>query len=63
MKSVAEQWPARTDSNGTTWYRPALTSGVSMQTWGWTAQPEQADPSYGLHRICIVDGQITQVLR
>ena len=63
MKSIAQLWPARTDTNGTTWYRPALTKGVSLQTWGWTAQPEQADPSYGLGTLCIVDGLISRTFR
>lgn len=40
--SVAQQYPARTDTNGTTWYRPADTAAP----WGWTADPEQAHPDY-----------------
>lgn len=62
-KTVAEQWPARTDSNGTTWYRPAVTAGVSLQTWGWTAQPELAHPSYGLGQLCIRNGRVTRIFQ
>jgi hypothetical protein len=62
-KTVAEQWPARTDTRGVTWYRPALTAGVTLQTWGWTAQPEQADPSYGLGQLAIIDGQLSRIFR
>ena len=32
-------YPARTDANGTAWYRPADGDG-------WTADPGQAHPSY-----------------
>lgn len=39
--SIAQNYPARTDSNGTTWYR----SGGGPQD-GWTAQIEYAHPSY-----------------
>src|SRR5213083_2490521 len=39
--TVAELYPARTDTNGTTWYR----SGAGAQD-GWTAQLKYADPSY-----------------
>ena len=39
--SVARDYPARTDSNGRTWYR----SGVGYMA-GWTAIIELADPSY-----------------
>ena len=46
MTTVAEQYPARTDSNGTTWYRPVRRKGDAMSQWGWTALPEHADPSY-----------------
>lgn len=50
MSTVAEQYPARTDDNDTTWYRPERRAGESMSQWGWTADPEQADPSYAAPR-------------
>ena len=40
---IAEMYPARTDSNGNTWYRPVKDGGAM---WGWTSDPAQADPSY-----------------
>lgn len=46
MKTVAENFPARTDDNGRTWYRPPRRDGESMSQWGWTSDPAQADPSY-----------------
>lgn len=46
MSSVAEQFPARTDANGNTWYRPVRDKGIGMDQWGWTSDPAQADPSY-----------------
>lgn len=46
MSSVAEQFPAHTDANGNTWYRPVRDKGVGMDQWGWTSDPAQADPSY-----------------
>lgn len=39
--TVADQYPARTDDNGTTWYR----AGPGGQD-GWTSQLQYADPSY-----------------
>jgi len=44
--SVAQQYPARTDTNGTTWYRPVRDPGMGMDQWGWTADPAQAHPDY-----------------
>lgn len=38
--TVAEMFPARTQPDGRTWYRPA------NGPMGWTANPEYADPSY-----------------
>ncbi|WP_237146503.1 PD-(D/E)XK nuclease family protein [Mycobacteroides abscessus] len=46
MVSVAEEYPARTDDNGTTWYRPVRPKGIGIDQWGWTSQPEQAHPDY-----------------
>lgn len=39
VERVDLMFPARTDSNGTTWYRP-------VDGDGWTAIPEFAHPSY-----------------
>lgn len=44
--SVAEQYPARTDTNGTTWYRPGFTGKTPPSMWGWTSDPLQAHPDY-----------------
>lgn len=44
--SVAEQYPARTDTNGTTWYRPVRPKGIDFDQWGWTSDPRQAHPDY-----------------
>ncbi|UJQ86574.1 exonuclease [Mycobacterium phage PenguinLover67] len=41
MPTIAQLYPARTDDNGTTWYR----SGGGQQD-GWTALAEYAHPSY-----------------
>jgi hypothetical protein len=46
MSTVAEQYPARTDANGTTWYRPASPPGSGLAQWGWTSNAAMADPSY-----------------
>lgn len=46
MVSVAEQYPARTDDNGITWYRPGFTGKTAPSMWGWTSQPDQAHPDY-----------------
>lgn len=42
--TVAQRYPARTDTNGTTWYRPVQRSAGEI--WGWTCEKSQADPSY-----------------
>lgn len=39
VERVDLTYPARTDSNGVTWYRPA-------DVYGWTSIPEFAHPSY-----------------
>ncbi|WP_016891473.1 hypothetical protein [Mycobacteroides abscessus] len=44
--SVAEQYPARTDTNGATWYRPVRSKGIDFDQWGWTSDPHQAHPDY-----------------
>lgn len=44
--SIAQQYPARTDTNGNTWYRPVRPKGFDFDQWGWTSDPAQADPSY-----------------
>ncbi|ASR85680.1 hypothetical protein SEA_AMGINE_80 [Mycobacterium phage Amgine] len=45
--TVAEQYPARVDSNGRVWFRPARPAGVDLAQWGWTSQPALAHPDYG----------------
>ncbi len=42
VRRVDLEYPARTDGNGVTWYRPAQTDAP----WGWTSDPDQAHPSY-----------------
>lgn len=44
--NVAQQYPARTDDTGVTWYRPAFDGKSPPAMWGWTSQPEQAHPDY-----------------
>ena len=39
VERVDLMYPARTDANGTTWYRP-------RDKYGWTSLPEQAHLSY-----------------
>lgn len=46
MSTVARIYPAHTDSNGNTWYRPVRDEGVGVAQWGWTSNPALADPSY-----------------
>lgn len=43
---IARAYPAVTDSNGTTWYRPSFTGRTPPQMWGWTADPKQAHSDY-----------------
>lgn len=47
--SVAEQYPAHKDSNGTRWYRPQLEAGTGIGQWGWTSDPRQAHSDYVAH--------------
>jgi hypothetical protein len=44
MSTVAQDYPARLDTNGTKWYRPAVRD--AREIWGWTSDIKQADPSY-----------------
>lgn len=44
--NVAQLYPAHTDDNGRTWYRPVLDKGVDTSQWGWTSDPAQAHPDY-----------------
>lgn len=44
--SVAQEFPARTDANGVTWYRPVRDAGIQLSQWGWTSNPEMAHPDY-----------------
>jgi hypothetical protein len=39
-------YPPRVDSDGVTWFRPAVRD--TSETWGWTNDPTQAHPDYGL---------------
>lgn len=45
-ENVAQLYPARTDTNGLTWYRPVRDPGMSTEQWGWTSDPMQAHPDY-----------------
>lgn len=57
MSTVAEQFPARTDSNGRTWYRPVRDKGMDFAQWGWTSNPAFADPSYAQDvTLCSTEG-------
>ncbi|ASR85965.1 hypothetical protein SEA_PEANAM_83 [Mycobacterium phage Peanam] len=47
--NVAEQYPAVTDANGRTWYRPVRPAGADFSQWGWTGDADQAHPDYGPH--------------
>lgn len=60
MSTVAEQYPARTDTNGTTWYRPVRSPGSGFDQWGWTSNAAMADPSYAQEAtLCSVQGAAT----
>lgn len=50
--SVAEDWPARTDTNGRTWWRPVRDAKMSFDQWGWTSDPAQAHPDYDALNTC-----------
>ncbi|AHY26907.1 hypothetical protein SEA_MUFASA_83 [Mycobacterium phage Mufasa] len=54
--NVAEQYPARTDTNGRTWFRPVRPPGADVSQWGWTSQPEQAHPDYALAEVRSLPG-------
>ena len=43
VSDMSKEYPARTDSNGNTWYRPVQEPGIM---WGWTSDPKQAHPDY-----------------
>ncbi|QFG11695.1 hypothetical protein SEA_GUANICA15_86 [Mycobacterium phage Guanica15] len=54
--SIAEQYPARTDANGRTWWRPVRPAGTDLSQWGWTSDPAQAHPDYdALNTTTLVD--------
>lgn len=59
MSSVATQFPARTDSNGNTWYRPVRDKGMAHDQWGWTSNPAMADPSYAQDVTLCAIGDVT----
>lgn len=46
--NVATIYPAWTDHNGNTWYRPAFEGRTPPSNWGWTSDRYQAHPSYWL---------------
>ncbi|QAU06500.1 hypothetical protein SEA_KISI_82 [Mycobacterium phage KiSi] len=46
QRSVAEVFPARTDAQGRTWYRPVRDAGTDLSQWGWTSQRKLAHPDY-----------------
>ncbi|QFG14129.1 hypothetical protein I5G97_gp024 [Mycobacterium phage Curiosium] len=50
--SVADQYPARTDTNGLTWWRPVRPAGTDLSQWGWTSDPAQAHPDYDALNTC-----------
>lgn len=50
--SVAGLYPARTDTNGRTWYRPVRDPGIGVDQWGWTSDPAQAHPDYDALNMC-----------
>lgn len=45
---VASRYPAVTDDNGNTWYRPQFVGKSPPTNWGWTSDRDQAHPSYWL---------------
>ncbi|UVD40943.1 hypothetical protein [Mycobacterium phage Kashi_VT1] len=54
--SIAAQYPARTDTNGRTWWRPVRPAGTDLSQWGWTSDPAQAHPDYdALNTATLVD--------
>lgn len=68
MASVAEQYPAQSRVDGTTWYRPRRVPGAGVDQWGWTSDPRQAHPDYaayydaqsgGLHPAGLCGGDCT----
>lgn len=50
--SVADQYPARTDTLGRTWWRPVRPAGTDLSQWGWTSDPAQAHPDYDALNTC-----------
>ncbi|SLH42691.1 hypothetical protein [Mycobacteroides abscessus] len=56
--SVAEEYPARTDGNGATWYRPMRPKGIAFDQWGWTSDPMQAHPDYAVEVTESQDGSV-----
>ncbi|ASZ75152.1 hypothetical protein PBI_TREYKAY_83 [Mycobacterium phage TreyKay] len=50
--SIAAQYPARTDTNGRTWWRPVRPAGTDLSQWGWTSDPAQAHPDYDALNTC-----------
>lgn len=46
MADISHDYPAHTDGNGVTWYRPVRQKGQDVSQWGWTNDPKQAHPDY-----------------
>lgn len=46
--TIADTYPAHTDANDITWYRPIFHGKSPPPMWGWTSQPDQAHPDYTL---------------
>lgn len=44
--SVATEYPARRQPDGSHWYRPNLDKGQDARQWGWTNDPKQAHDDY-----------------
>lgn len=44
--SVAVDYPARRQPDGTYWYRPVRDKGIDATQWGWTHDPNQAHEDY-----------------
>ena len=58
--TVADQNPARTDDNGTTWYRPSFEGQAPPKMWGWTSDPAHAHPDYAAAATaCLLPADVT----
>lgn len=58
--SVAQDYPARTDADGRTWYRPVRDKGMDLSQWGWTSNPAMAHPDYAeAATLCALPANVT----